>query len=193
MAINHTLAPGFLVASPKLDGSVFDRAVIIMVHHDREGAMGFILNKPIDVDFGTLLEMVDVSENKIADSCYEQDVFFGGPVRVEQLWVIHNSPDHIFADSDDEVLFHPQWHLSSDAGSIKVLAEKAEHKFRPLMGYAGWGPGQLEDEIGEGSWLVLDFDERFIDTSVDEMWDFALTKLGIDETTFLMMGKAGQA
>jgi len=193
LARNHTLAPGFLIASPKLDGSVFDRAVIIMVHHDLEGAMGFILNKPIDVDFGTLLEMVDVSEDGISNRCYEQDVYFGGPVRVEQLWVIHNSHSEIFQDAEDEVVFHPQWHLSSDATSIKTLAQNSEDKFRPYMGYAGWGPGQLEEEIGEGSWLVLDFDDTMFDTDFEEMWDAALVRLGIDETTFLMMGKVGHA
>lgn len=193
MTRTQTLAPGFLVASPKLDESVFERAVIVMVHHDQEGAMGFILNKPIDVDFGTLLEMVDVSEDNIANRCYEQEVFFGGPVRVEQLWVIHNAKDVVVEDDEQELLFHPHWHLSSDATAIKSMAQYATDVIRPYMGYTGWGPGQLEDEIGDGSWLALEFDELMFQTEFEDMWDAALARLGIDQTIFLMMGKAGQA
>ena len=200
----HTdrLAPGFLIASPRLDGSLFERSVIVMVNHDEHGSMGFIINKPLEVDFGSLLEMVEI-EGQIAPSCYDQEVYFGGPVRVEQLWVIYNGllsdadPQGTFEalENDGEVRFHEEWALSGTSHSIETFAFGREsNRFRPFVGYAGWGPGQLAQEIEEGSWLMLDFDEAFVlNTHADELWDDALSRLGLDETTFLMMGKAGEA
>ena len=203
MTRSDALAPGFLVASPRLDGSLFERTVIIMVNHDEHGAMGFIINKPLEVDFGSLLEMVEMDSDAIAPGCYDQDVYFGGPVRVEQLWVIYNgllsenAPglDFDALQNDGEVRFHSQWALSGTSDSIETIAFGREpNEYRPFVGYAGWGPGQLEEEIGEGSWLMLDFDESLVLQDRPELvWDAALARLGVDETTFMMMGKAGSA
>jgi putative transcriptional regulator len=203
MTRTELLAPGFLVASPRLDGSLFERAVIVMVNHDEEGAMGFIVNKPLEVDFGSLLEMVEIDTEEIAPACYEQDVYFGGPVRVEQLWVIYHGllpsaqlqPGFGSLQAEGEVRFHPQWALSGTSDSIETFAFGREpNPFRPFVGYAGWGPGQLEQEIGEGSWLMLEFDEQFVlDARADDIWDAALARLGVNETAFMMMGKGGVA
>ncbi len=202
MSRTDTLAPGFLVASPKLDGSVFERSVIVMIHHDEEGAMGFIVNKPLEVDFGSLLEMVEIDQNEILDTCYDQHVFFGGPVRVEQLWVIHqdetsNGSAGGIAELDEtaELRFHDAWRLTGTADSIEEFAYGQNvSTFRPYIGYSGWGPGQLESEIEDGSWLLLDFEDDLVfDRDFETVWDAALERLGIDETTFMMMGKAGHA
>ena len=203
MSRTDTLAPGFLVASPKLDGSVFERSVIVMIHHDEEGAMGFIVNKPLEVDFGSLLEMVEIDQDQISESCYDQHVYFGGPVRVEQLWVIHQDDEQIATngggieelDETAELRFHDEWRLSGTADLIEEFAFGQNiSSFRPYIGYSGWGPGQLESEIEEGSWLLLDFDDDLVfDRAFETVWDAALDRLGIDETTFMMMGKAGHA
>lgn len=215
MKSTNGLAPGFLVASPRLDGSVFERSVIIMIHHDEEGAMGFIANKPLEVDFGSLLEMVEIDQDRVSEDCYDHHVFFGGPVRVEQLWVIHQfDPEaadeatpaealEAFASLEDlqslddsaELQFHDAWKLTGTADSIEEFAYGANlGVFRPYIGYTGWGPGQLETEIEEGSWLMLDFDEEFVfDHNFETLWDHAVDRLGIDETIFTMMGKAGSA
>lgn len=187
------LSPGFLIASPRLDGSIFERSVIVLVHHDHEGAMGFIVNKAIDVDFGTLLEMVDMSEDQISPQCYDELVYFGGPVRVEQLWVIRTLGDQPVEPED--IAFHPSWKVAMTSDSIRELATGAVHgSFRPYMGYTGWGPGQLEGEIAEGSWLMVDFDEKLMFSGdLDGVWQTALNRLGVTETVFAMMGKAGMA
>ncbi len=202
MARSDTLAPGFLVASPRLDGSLFERSVIVMVHHDEEGAMGFIINRPLEVDLGSLLEMVEMDEEILAPDCYQRDVYFGGPVRVEQLWIIYHAQDgeelgeRTHSGMDDlhasaQTHFHERWGLSGSSDSIEAFADGTdEHAYRPFIGYAGWGPGQLEDEIGDGSWLMLDFDEDLVfDVPVEQMWTWALDRLGIDEMTFTLMGK----
>lgn len=202
MARSDMLAPGFLVASPRLDGSIFERCVIVMIHHDAEGAMGFIINRPLEVDLGSLLELVDMDEDELTPDCYHRDVFFGGPVKVEQLWLIYHAEDgELLGDPspegiDDlqdraETLFHERWALSGSSDSIESFATGDDgHSFRPFIGYTGWGPGQLETEIGEGSWLMLDFDEDLVfDVPTDEMWTSALDRLGVDEMAFTLMGK----
>jgi putative transcriptional regulator len=215
-----SMAPAFLVASPKLDGSPFERAVILLVHHDSEGAMGYIVNKPVEVDFGTLIASVNEPlEDAILKERFEQTVYFGGPVRLEQLWVIfkHAHPgaeegteraamptvDEAIGVSDDgEVLIEPpnldfgdDWSLSASGRIIERFAlEETDDFFMPMLGYTGWGGGQLESEIEEGSWLIADFDESLIHhTAPADCWDRALASLGVEPTAFLMMGKVGSA
>ena len=98
-------------------------------------------------------------------------------------------------DRSAEMQFYDEWALSGAVDSIESLANgQRSGEFRPLIGYSGWGPGQLEGEIEEGSWLVLDFDEDFVlKSTLETIWDDALARLGVDETIFAMMGKAGKA
>lgn len=199
------LAPGFLIASPKLAGGPFERAVIVMVHHDDEGAMGFIVNKPLSIDFGSLLQGAEQEVvGPVVESCYEQSVHFGGPVRVEQLWLIyqqlHPSED-VFEDmrsieEDGLLKFDEEWYLVADSESIEEFVHGERHDpYRPYIGYTGWGPGQLEEEIEEGSWLFLEFEEDLILDQPDpeECWEDALERLGVNPMAFLMMGEVGDA
>ena len=201
---HQTLAPGFLIASPRLDGGPFERAVILMVHHDDEGAMGFIVNKPLDINFGALLQSADkpiIAE--IADSCYQIDVHFGGPVRVEQLWLIyqqggeHATRRHDLAKFSEEgtLRFEDAWFLAASSDSIERFATGVLNQpYRPFVGYTGWTEGQLEAEIEDGSWLFLDFQEDMVlDGPPEERWAAALSRLGVDPMAFMMMGKAGTA
>ncbi|WP_168210594.1 YqgE/AlgH family protein [Persicimonas caeni] len=199
---SSSMAPGFLVASPKLDGSPFERAVILLVHHDEEGAMGYIINKPLEVDFGTLIASVNEEiEEAILPERFEQTVYFGGPVRMEQLWVIfkHEGEQARKAPFDSvepaDIDFAPDWTLSPSGRLIEGFAlHETDDYIMPVLGYAGWGAGQLEGELEEGSWLVADFDEALIrQTAPADCWKRALAKIGVDPTAFLMMGKMGSA
>lgn len=203
--MNHRLAPGFLIASPKLDGSPFERALIVMVHHDEEGAMGFIVNKALDIDFGSLLQSADEKFVRgIADRCYEIDVHFGGPVRVEQLWVIYQQGGALAA-SEQEIAheveelgtlrFGQEWFLASSSEIIEQIAsgQKAQ-AYRPFVGYTGWGPGQLEEELEDGSWLCLGFDEDLVfKRGEEDAWALALERLGVSPMAFTLMGKMADA
>ena len=207
---SDSISPGFLVASPKLDGTPFERAVVVMVHHDDEGAMGFIVNKPLEIDFGSLIESVnDDIARQILPECFDMPVHFGGPVRVEQLWLLFereiDGDENGFANQqllrklelpdDGAVTFCDGWFLAASGEIIEGFAMGHQHgSYRPLIGYAGWGPGQLETEIEEGSWLMLDFDGDFLLDSLPGVhWEDALERLGVDPTAFLMMAKSGTA
>lgn len=198
--MHETLSPGFLIASPKLDDSPFERAVIAMVHHDDRGAMGFIINKPLDVDLGTLLQSADEKlSGEIDLACFGMTVHFGGPVRVEQLWLVyHDVPDKLESDAEPlsfDLQFDPRWYVVAAYESIERLAGGQDGlDFKPFVGYTGWGAGQLEQELEEGSWLFLPFNNDFVlSLSGEPLWEEALSRLGVDPMAFLMMGAAGRA
>jgi putative transcriptional regulator len=194
------LAPGFLIASPRLDGGTFERAVILVAHHDEAGTMGFIVNKPLTVNLGELLETADDSlPGPIASRCFELAVQFGGPVRMEQLWLVYNDesehgePPATIDDLEERghLEFAPRWRLIADSESIEsFLYGRRDDAFRPFIGYTGWGAGQLEEEMEEGSWLHLPFDASLIfeDRDQDDVWEDALARIGVDPFAFLMMG-----
>lgn len=200
-----SLAPGFLIAAPKLEGSPFERAVILMVHHDQQGAMGFIINKPVEIDFGSLLESANEPiDGTIADDSFHQTVLFGGPVRVEQLWVLFNEQGAGVPDSGAEIddleqvarmAFHPDWVVAGSGAVIEEFATgEREGVYHPVIGYAGWGPGQLESEIEEGSWLAVDFEEQLLmETAPEDCWEAALDTVGLDPASFVMMADSGMA
>ena len=207
---SNAISPGFLVASPKLDDTPFERAVVVMVHHDDEGAMGFIVNKPLEIDFGSLIQSVndDIGSQLIAES-FDQPVHFGGPVRIEQLWLmfqrdIEGEEDRLANQrllekmklpDDGALTFGEGWFLAASGDIIEGFARGSQHGcYRPFIGYSGWDAGQLEAEIEEGSWLLLDFDDDFVFDRLPRLhWDEALERIGVDPTAFLMMGKSGMA
>lgn len=208
--LSGSISPGFIIASPKLDATPFERAVVVMVQHDDEGAMGFIINKPLEINFGSLIESVNEEiARQIIPSSFEMPVHFGGPVRIEQLWLMFhrdiNGEEERLANQrllqkvrqpdDGAVNFSEGWFLAASGAIIEGFALGQQHgPYRPLIGYAGWGPGQLEQEIEEGSWLLLDFDDDFVfDNLPGVHWDDALDRLGVDPTAFLMMAKSGMA
>lgn len=209
-SLSRSISPGFLIASPRLDGSPFERAVVVMVHHDAEGAMGFIINKPLEIDFGSLIQSVnDDLARRILPESYDSPVHFGGPVRIEQLWLIFHrdvvgqahqpANQELFAKlgnaHDGALAFSEGWFLAASGEIIEGFAVgRQQGAYRSFIGYAGWGPGQLESEIDDGSWLLLDFDEEFFfDCHPGLYWEDALQRLGVDPTAFLMMGKMGLA
>ena len=172
--------------------------------------MGFILNKPLEIDFGSLIQNVnDDIARQIVPESFDIPVHFGGPVRIEQLWLIfqrqlEGREDHVanqkllqkMSDPDDGALtFSDGWFLAASGDIIEGFAMGQQYgTYRPFIGYAGWGPGQLEAEIEDGSWLLLDFDDDFFFDSLPGVhWNEALKRLGVDPTAFLMMGKSGMA
>ena len=206
------ISPGFLIASPKLDDSPFERSVVVMVQHDDEGAMGFIVNKPLEIDFGSVIQSVndELSPSITADS-FDVPVHFGGPVRVEQLWLMFQRTvgdstgdlddfdrklvEKMQLADDSAFAFSDGWYLAASGDLIEGFATGDQNgDYRPFIGYCGWGAGQLEAEIEEGSWLLLDFDGEFLFESLPDVhWEDALNRLGVDPTAFLMMGSAGMA
>ena len=142
------LANQFLIAMPGLNDPSFDHSLIFLCHHDDEGAMGLIINQETDTNIEELLAQLDINPEKKLP----QRVLHGGPVRQEQGFILHSTDNgpHTKSDiiSDDIAL----------SGSMEVLQHIAcgqgPEQFLVSLGYAGWAPDQLEEEIQSNSWLT---------------------------------------
>lgn len=175
------IAPGFLIAVPQLGDPNFHRAVVLMLEHSEQGAMGIVFNRPAP------LKLADVAEAQGLQTGlgYEQArVFVGGPVEPERGFVLHDREDVPEAMEIAEGLF-----VSGSVDSLKVLfAGRPEH-FRLCLGYAGWAPGQLERELREGAWLTTSPARRHVlETPATQVWDAVLREMGIDPAMLLHGG-----
>lgn len=158
-----------LIAEPFLEGRYFNRSVVLLTEFSKEGAVGFVLNKPIHLNINKVLNDLEA---------FESEVFVGGPVQNKQVYYLHTVPELI--PNSVPVLDNLYW--GGDFEIVKELINLKRIKvdqIRFFAGYSGWSAGQLEDEIKENSWLVssLDLNELM---SVDnaDIWKKALSRLG---------------
>ena len=174
-----------LIAMPSMGDPRFARTVIYLCAHSDDGAMGLIVNKPAeDLKFADLLKQLDIKADRPIAGI---DVHYGGPVEFGRGFVLH-SHDYVSEDSTLRV--------NDDFGMTATLdiLEDISHGNGPdacllALGYAGWGPGQLEDEIRANGWLTCDADRALV-FSEDHAgkWQAALDSLGIDPR---MLSSAG--
>ncbi|MEZ5015824.1 MAG: YqgE/AlgH family protein [Flavipsychrobacter sp.] len=157
-----------LIAEPFLKDSSFARSVVLLCEHGSEGALGFILNKPTEMTIGDLLPELYAPTTIINK---------GGPVQLDTLHMLHGLPKEL---GGSEVANGVYW-----GGSYEVLQSLItdttlkNNLVKLLVGYAGWSPGQLEDELKEGSWLISDINDDIIfETDPNEMWRKAILSLG---------------
>jgi putative transcriptional regulator len=166
-----------LVAAPSLRCPFFNHTLVLLVDHGEEGSFGFVLNKPAEVQLASVLSELDLS----ADLAPHVPVMLGGPVSPQTGWVVF---DRESIETTLEEVLDVEANVSLTA-SIKMLeafaAGRGPERAVLLLGYAGWGPGQLEDEMRDGSWFPMDVDARLIfDVPPEERWDAALAQLGIE-------------
>jgi len=172
------IAPGFLVASPQLQDPNFERTVVLMLEHrDEEGSLGLVINRPAGVELELVLgEMkIPFREEAIDDA---PRILYGGPVSPERGWVLHSDDWR-----GDETHFVAEGlAVTSTPDVLEAIGEgvgPTRHCF--CLGYAGWGPGQLVEEIKTGAWINVPFDiELVLGEPLEERWAAALRRLGID-------------
>ena len=179
--IEKSLAPGLLLAMPQLADPNFKRAVVLMIEHDDNGSFGLVINRPSNGYVADLLKLIDVEWS--ADP--EALVGVGGPVMTETAWLVHGPRDgDDDGGSDDDLQTHeiaPGISLSNSKETFGRLAKNPPRHFRLLVGYAGWGPGQLAEELEEGAWLQSDATPDIVfATDPSEMWERALKSVGVD-------------
>ncbi|MBO6783657.1 MAG: YqgE/AlgH family protein, partial [Alphaproteobacteria bacterium] len=165
----------------------FERSVICMCAHNAEGAMGIIINKTLDsIDFRELLGELDIPAG---DGAPDVTVHFGGPVENQRGFVLH-SPEYRHADTlmvDDKV------GLTATMDVLRALARGDGPENAILaLGYAGWGPGQLESEIQENAWLSVPYSEAIVFGAANQdKWERAFNSIGVDLS--VLSGTAGRA
>jgi putative transcriptional regulator len=176
-----------LVAMPSMGDPRFKKAVILLCAHSESGAMGILLNRSLDaLSFEDLLEQLEIP--KAEEACHIK-IHFGGPVDTERGFVIH-STDFLY---ETTLVIGDDMALTATVDMLKSIAGGSgpESSFLAL-GYSGWGPGQLEQEIQENGWLVVDPDVNIVfGPELDNKWEVAINKLGVDPS--LLSGDMGHA
>ena len=173
-----------LIAMPGIGDPRFDRAVIFLCAHSPDGAMGLVVNKPAeDLTFVDLLDRLNVlpeeDQIRVPGDIAEMLVQFGGPVETGRGFVLHTT-DYFIADStlpiDDRI------GLTATLDILRAIAEgEGPRQAMLALGYAGWGPGQLENELLQNGWLHCEADETLLfGSDLDSRYDHALRKIGID-------------
>ncbi len=156
----------FLVASSRLLDPNFYRTVVFLIQHDSDGALGVVLTRPMSNTVGSLWEQI------CGEPCGSRErVYWGGPVSGPVL-MLHTD----VAASQDEIL--PGLYLAADRVQLESVLNQEEHRFRVFVGYSGWGPGQLEAELTEGSWLVAPGDLESVFSETDELWERMTEMIG---------------
>lgn len=181
------LSGQLLVAMPSMMDPRFERSVIYMCIHNEDGAMGLVLNKLMDsLTFGELLEQLNINTNRADDNLR---IHFGGPVETGRGFVLHSS-DY---SREGTVLMENGVGLTATVDILRDIAEgNGPRESMLALGYAGWGPGQLDDEIQQNAWLNVPADEELVfDDLLDTKWERSIAKLGIDLS--LLSGDAGHA
>ena len=170
----------FLIAMPGMADDTFARAVVYLCEHTENGALGLVINKPIDIKLKNLFEKVEL--NLGASELAEQPVFFGGPVQTERGFVLHEKRDDAAVPYNSTLSIPGGLEMTTSKDVLEALAHGTGPKrLLVTLGYSGWAAGQLEDEISRNAWLTLPADAEVIfDTPVELRLSRAFGLLGID-------------
>ena len=185
--ISTYLSGHLLAAMPQMDDPRFRRSVIYICAHSADGAMGLIVNRLFDaISFPDLLEQLNI---EVGPRTQQIRVHCGGPVETGRGFVLH-SDDYM---REGTMVVNSGFALIATIDILKAIAtgEGPRHSLLAL-GYAGWGPGQLESEIAANGWLAVPADAALVfDPDLEAKWSMALAKLGVNLTS--LAGDAGHA
>ncbi|MYM87944.1 YqgE/AlgH family protein [Rugamonas sp. FT82W] len=181
------LANHFLIAMPSMQDPVFGGTVVYVCEHNENGVLGVVINKPTDMTMEVLFERIDLKLESDVD--VDAPIMFGGPVQDDRGFVLH-TPGTRYSSSltvTKDVAF---------TTSIDVLEAVAAGDGPPRMlvsiGYSGWSPGQLEDEISRNGWLTVGADPDILfKLPIEERYTAAMRLLGIDP--LMLTSEAGHA
>jgi len=180
MSQNARFAPGTLIAVPQLLDPNFFHAVVLLIEHTDEGAMGLTINHPTDQSIRDLYEQL----GRPWSGDEKAFLMRGGPVQPEHAWIVHGP-------GCDAGTRHPivdDIYLNTSLDALDELVERRED-YRFFVGYAGWGPGQLDREVQEGAWILSNVDKTLLfHTDLGSIWETALKNMGIDPA-MLVMGR----
>jgi len=182
-SVTSALAPGLLVAAPPLGDPNFDRAVVLLASHGPEGAFGWVINGRELMPVGELLVRAEVSASAPDIPGVVRN---GGPVSQEQVWLMYPSSS-AFDGLDGQFEVGPEIMATASRRVLEAIGEG-----RPaigvvgLAGYAGWGPGQLEEEIRHGAWLPTDLDAELVfRTPRSQIWENGYARVGLSPIAFV--------
>lgn len=189
------LAPGLLIASPPMGDPNFDRTVVLLALHSDEGSLGFVVNRVAPVKLDELLSYAGYAGENLGDG---PPVYAGGPVQPSSGWIVHAN-HRLRVDEDEAIEVGEHVRVTSSRAAFDRLAKHATgpdafERVLVVLGYSGWGPGQLEGEIALGAWLPVPLDEGVLfDVDIDNRWERAYELVGLRPADVMSMRSVGEA
>ncbi len=176
---------------PGMADENFAGTVVYLCEHSDKGALGLVINKPIDIKLSKLFEKVELTLG--SPELAEQPVYFGGPVQTERGFVLHEKMGEGPGLYNSTLSVRGGLEMTTSKDVLEAMADGAgPRKVLITLGCSGWDAGQLEDEIGRNGWLTVDADPRVIfDTPIEQRYDTALSLLGFDPR--MLSQEAGHA
>ena len=176
MSEDFSLTNQFLIAMPSLADPNFHGTVTFICEHNPQGAMGIIINRPLDLTLGEVLSHMNISSK---DSTFALDpVYMGGPVQTDRGFVLH----HPVGEWDSMLRISDDLAITTSKDILQNIAVgTGPEQTLVALGYAGWGAGQLEQELADNVWLCGPSDYRIIfDMPWQQRWEAAAALMGID-------------
>lgn len=176
MVEETNLTNHFIIAMPNLEDGNFTHSVTYICEHDKNGALGITVNRPSEISLSEIFSQLNI--DKTSDHIISQTVLSGGPVQIDRGFILHTPAgnwesslkvtDHIAVTTSQDIMHA----IANNEGPEKSIV---------ALGYAGWGPGQLEYEMSENAWLSCPATEQILfDTPYEKRWQAAALLLGID-------------
>jgi putative transcriptional regulator len=181
------LAGHFLIAMPAMADPNFKGTVTYLCEHNEDGALGVVVNRPTALTMDTLFEQIEITVSDLALS--QRKVHFGGPVSVAHGFVLHRS----HGSWNSSIMVSDELSLTTSKDILEAVATgSGPSQWLLTLGYAGWGAGQLEQEIAANAWLTVPADaELLFTTPAEALVDAAIQRLGISK--FALSNLAGHA
>ena len=166
----------FLIAMPALDDPNFQQTVTYLCDHNDEGAMGLVINRPMDLEFAELLSFLKIDDSRIRHPYIP--IYQGGPVQTERGFVLHED----IGQWEATMAVTENIGLTLSQDIIEAIAHGGgPERFLIALGYAGWGAGQLENELAANTWLNGNADPGIIfDTPIEQRWTASAQLLGVE-------------
>ncbi len=179
-----------LIAMPGMGDPRFHRAVIFICAHDAKGAMGLVVNHIVPgLELGQLLDQLQIHDRGPDPVRIDTPVLNGGPVESARGFILHSNE----YQQKDTIRIDDTYGVTGTIDALRAVAEgRGPGRMLFVLGYAGWSPGQLEQEMQDNAWLVADADPEIIfEAHADQKWSAAVRALGIDPA--MLSGHAGHA
>lgn len=176
MPKSQAIANTLLLAMPDMDAGFFDRSLVFMLEHNSEGAMGLTLTHPSTLTLGEVLTNLDMPCQD--EYIRQMPVMIGGPVHPDRGFILHRGN----SQWENTVRLAPDLSLTVSLDFLRAAGEgRIQEEFQVFLGYAGWGAGQLEDELRHNQWLFAQADHHLLfDLPPEARWQAGMHSLGFD-------------
>jgi putative transcriptional regulator len=181
---SSSLAPSLLLSMPQLVDPNFNRTVVLLCQHSDKGAFGLVVNRPLTTSGPVVVEVRaedgEAEPRTVRSSEVDLQVWVGGPVEPQRSWILVGQDEEAVEESRVQIV--DGLYLSSSPELLqRLLGPEPPARTRFIVGYSGWGPGQLDAEIQESAWLISDVDRELIfNTPADRLWEAAIRRIGAD-------------